>query len=53
MNNRKMAQIDKEFERTARQMYPFAKSLYQVTKMLNERLQNELCGVNNAPKKKR
>lgn len=53
MNNRKLAQIDKEFEKTARQLYPFAKSLYQITKMMNERLKDELYGVNNAAKKKR
>lgn len=44
MNNKKMACIDKEFEITARQMYPFARSLYQVTKMLNDKLKRELIG---------
>ena len=53
MKGRKLAGIDRDFEETARKMFPFAKSLYHVTKLLNERLEKELYGVTNATKKKR
>ena len=53
MNNRKLAVIDKEFEKTVRSMYPFARSLYHALGILNNKLKEELYyGEKNVRKKR-
>lgn len=36
--SKKMTIIDSEFESSVRKRYPFARSLYQATKLLNEEM---------------
>jgi hypothetical protein len=47
MRDKKLARISKDFEITARQLYPFAKSLYHITTMMNKKMREELYGVTN------
>lgn len=47
MNKRKAAIIDAEWERTVRSAYPFVRSLYQITRMMNEKMKSELNGALN------
>lgn len=49
--DRKLAQISVKFETTLRKKYPFAKSLYEITKILNEQMEKEAYGMSNIIKK--
>lgn len=50
--NRKRGYISAEFEESLRKKYPFAKSLYHATKMLNNEMRY-LFLPNEIPKKKK
>lgn len=53
MGKSKLSWIDKNFERTVRQKYPY-KSMYQITKELNKELEKIVYGADlNAKRKKR
>ena len=52
MSNAKSARIDKDFEKTVRMMFPFAKSLSHSLRILNTKLQDELYGVKDDKKKR-